>query len=101
MTATVIVREAAQHDIELALNWYVAIGPEYADRLLTDLDAVLHDIGDAPRAYRTVYGQVRRAALRRFPYLVWFIYLDEVESVVVLAVSHQRQDPEVVTTTVL
>ncbi|MBX9470654.1 type II toxin-antitoxin system RelE/ParE family toxin [Microcella sp.] len=101
MTATVVLREAAQRDIELALDWYLAVAPEYADRFLSDLDATLRGVADAPRAYRSVYGHVRRAALRRFPYLVWFIYLDDTDSVVVLAVTHQRQDPKVVKTAAL
>ncbi len=101
MTATVVLREAAQRDIELALDWYLAVAPEYADRFLSDLDAVIRGIGDTPRAYRTVYGHVRRAALRRFPYLVWFIHVDDADSTVILAVSHQRQDPVLVRTRVL
>jgi plasmid stabilization system protein ParE len=70
--------------------------PEHAHRFLDDLRNTLDRIRSSPRISRTVYADVRRTALRTFPYLIWFIYFEEAEAVSILAVSHQRQDPDAI-----
>lgn len=67
---------------------------KHAPRFLNDLRNAFDRLRDSPRLSRAVYGDVRRAALRTFPYLVWFVYFAEIEVVSVIAVSHQRQDPD-------
>ncbi len=94
MSARVVIRPAAEHDIEHALRWYMDNAPEQAGRLTTDLRETINRIRVSPRLFRVVYRDIRRAALRRFPYLVWLVYFDEIDTVHILAVSHQRQDPE-------
>lgn len=94
MNARVVIRPAAERDIQEALDWYLENAPEHAARLTDDLAETIERIRESPRLFRTVYGEVRRAALRRFPYLVWFVYFDEADTVHILAASHQRQDPE-------
>lgn len=94
MTAHVVLRRAAERDIEHAVDWYLENAPAQAERFTNDLRATISRIQESPRLFRAVYGDVRRAALRRFPYLVWLVYFDEVEVVHILAVSHQKQDPD-------
>ncbi|MCY7412160.1 MAG: hypothetical protein LH471_03865 [Salinibacterium sp.] len=36
----------------------------------------IEHISASPRLFHTVHGEVRRAALRRFPYLLWLVYFD-------------------------
>lgn len=93
MNTRLIVSEAAEREIAQALDWYLENAPEHAERFVDDLDETIGHVRDKPRLYRLVYGDVRRAALGRFPYLLWFIHFDEAEVVHVLAFSHQRQDP--------
>jgi plasmid stabilization system protein ParE len=92
--ALVIVTPPADEDITQAFEWYLANAPGYAGDLLDELDAMFTRIGAYPLLFAKRYGEVRRAALRRFPYLVWFLYFPEPHAVKVLAVSHKRQDPE-------
>lgn len=94
MSTRVVIRPAAERDIQHALGWYLENAPEHAERLTDDLTDMIARIRESPRLFKTVYGEVRRAALPRFPYLLWLVYVDEADIVHILAVSHQRQDPE-------
>lgn len=93
MTHRVVVRPAAEQDITDAADWYATQAPEQLDRFIDEIDAVVGRIAESPRLFRTVHQNVRRAALRVFPYLVWFILDDEADVVRVLAVTHFRRDP--------
>jgi plasmid stabilization system protein ParE len=54
-------------------------------------DACLAAVGRNPQAFPVVHEQVRRALLRKFPYVLF--YLVEAERIVVLACFHARRDP--------
>lgn len=96
MTTRLIVRPSAERDIDEAFTWYLENAPEHARRFLDDLRNALDRIRSSPRISPTVYADVRRTTLRTFPYLIWFVYFEEAEAVSILAVSHQRQDPDAI-----
>ena len=98
MNLALIVHPAAEQDIADALDWYGDRAPEQVDRLLSQLSEVMDRIRTSPRLFPTVHGAVRRAALRVFPYFVWFLLDSADEVVVVLAVTHHRRDPAEVRT---
>ena len=76
-----------------AEDWYngqqSGLGTEFRDTI----DDLLGRLAENPRIYPRVYGEVHRAVLRRFPYVVYFL-VDDFE-VVVLAVLHSRRDPRI------
>ncbi len=92
MTVRVLVRRLAEQDITDAFDWYVQSAPEYADGLLDEITEVLSRISVTPLIFRLVHGDVRRAALRRYPYFIWFVLSGD--SAQVIAVSHKRRNPE-------
>jgi plasmid stabilization system protein ParE len=89
----IIVRRLAERDLEDAEDWYngqqPGLGTEFRDTI-TDLFGRL---AENPRIYPRVYGDVHRAVLRRFPYLVYFL-IDDSE-VIVLTVLDSRRDPHI------
>ena len=89
----VLVRDAATADLAEAAEWYeqrrVGLGGEF----LRAARALLAGIGRTPRHFSVARGDVRRARVRRFPYVVYFI--PEPTRVVVVAVLHGRRDPRV------
>jgi plasmid stabilization system protein ParE len=93
VTAQVIILPAAEQDIADALDWYAERAPEQIERFLDELAVVVSRIAESPRLFRTVHREVRRAALRAFPYLAWFVLDDDADLVRVLAVTHSRRDP--------
>ena len=88
----VIVRRQAQADVEDAVDWYLAVAPEVAASLVSEYETMLAHISAHPRIFAEEHRKARLAPLRRFPYNVWYVYDDTTEVVVVLRVTHQRQD---------
>lgn len=92
MTVSVVLREAAEHDVFVAFRWYEDRLSGLGTSFLSEVEASLAQIGEFPEACPTVHKNVRRALLRRFPYGVFYVV--EPTRVVVLGVLHQAQDPE-------
>ena len=94
MRHRVIVRPLAERDLLDASGWYelrkVGLGGEFLDAF-----ADLQDrLGRTPFIYPEVYRGVRRAVLRRFPYLVYFVVRGQ--SVQITACLHAARDPRLI-----
>jgi plasmid stabilization system protein ParE len=72
LTYRIVVRQAAELDLVRARDWYIAEAPRVVRRFESELDAAFQRIGAAPRQFRTVVRDARRAHLRVFPYEIWF-----------------------------
>ncbi|PZU49579.1 MAG: hypothetical protein DI566_00330 [Microbacterium sp.] len=96
VTHTVLFREDAERDTQRALDWYSLHAPMQVGPFIDDLAATVSAIRDSPHSFRVLHRDARRAALKIFPYLIWYRIHDDaqvVEVVVeVVAVVHQRQD---------
>jgi plasmid stabilization system protein ParE len=55
------------------------------------MEAALAAIARSPKTYSKVSGEIRRAAMRRFPYSIF--YLEDDRQVVVLRCIHQSRNP--------
>lgn len=94
MSYSVLFRDNAERDAERAQDWYVLHALEQVDRFVDDLAATVTSILHSPYAFRILRRDARRAALKIFPYLVWYRIHDEHQVIEVLAVVHERQDGE-------
>jgi len=86
-----VVRVEAEADIERAARWYEAELPGLGAEFLESIQDTVAAILESPLMYPAVEGDVRRAIMRRFPFLVYFTLDDDV--VCMLAVLHGRRDP--------
>lgn len=91
MTYGLIIRKAAESDIRDAYFYYETCRQGLGQEFMLSLDAMLTRISRAPDQYRNLHRDIRRAALQRFPYAIFFIVRSS--TVVVLAVMHARRDP--------
>ena len=87
------LRDEATADLEAAAEWYEARRAGLGGEFLRTVRALLAGIARDPRLFPVVRSEVRRARVRRFPYVVYFVA--EADHVVVLAVLHGRRDPRV------
>jgi plasmid stabilization system protein ParE len=87
-----IVRPEAETELGEAFDWYEIRLPGLGSDFLLNVDAAFHGILRNAHQYPVVYGNVRRALIRRFPYQVFFVL--EERRVVVLAVFHARRSPK-------
>ncbi|HXG03433.1 MAG TPA: type II toxin-antitoxin system RelE/ParE family toxin [Candidatus Binatia bacterium] len=86
-----IVRPAAEADIEEAALWYelrsLGLGAEF----LRSVDACFEQIRRSPQRFQQVYKDVRRARIRRFPYIAYFVSTGT--SIQIVACMHAKRDP--------
>jgi toxin ParE1/3/4 len=91
MTWTLRVQPRARLEMIDAAAWYAEQSGGLADAFMTTLEATLRRLEESPLQYQIVHGELRRAKLRRFPYLV--IYNVSDEQVTVVACVHAGRDP--------
>jgi plasmid stabilization system protein ParE len=77
MSRKVVFRPEAEGDLLEAHDWYeeqqVGMGAEFSDAL----EKTITRIETMPEMYAIVLRGVRRAKLRRFPYLIYYRLLDD------------------------
>jgi plasmid stabilization system protein ParE len=92
MARRLVVHPQSDLDIQASAIWYEDQQAGLGARFLSELDLVFRRIGDNPRQFPMVEGEVRRALLRHFPYGVYF--LTSSQDITVLAVLHLHREPD-------
>jgi plasmid stabilization system protein ParE len=87
----VTLRVEAQQDLDSAARWYEEQRDGLGSRFLDEVLRTIGLITENPSSYPRVYGDVRRAVTRRFPFGVF--YLADNDGVVVTAIMHASRDP--------
>ena len=92
MAAELVIAPEAEQDLDDAYAWYerqrVGLGEEF----LSSVDACIQAICRSPKAHALIFENYRRALVRRFPYAVFYDYVNE--TVTVYCVIHTAQDPK-------
>lgn len=82
----------AQRDIADACAWYEAQRTGLGDRFIDAVDRVLVRVGDHPLQFPAVHASARRALVGRFPYGVYFEFVDDYVRVV--AIVHLMREAQ-------
>ncbi len=82
---------SSTRDIREASDYYKKAGPDLERDFLDELAITLGAVSRHPLAFQTIYKQVRRARLRKFPYGVFFRERNGLLRVI--AVVDLRRDP--------
>jgi toxin ParE1/3/4 len=90
------VRRAAEVDISEAQVWYDSQRSGLGGEFRTEIFRVFDRVAETPFIYQRAHRDVRRAIVRRFPYLIWYRVTDE--TVIVLACTYAGRDPRYVKT---
>ena len=96
MTAAVRFVHEAVKEVDDAVLWYEDQREGLGLAFLAALDRAIESITRRPQAAALIDGvaeglEIRRISIRRFPYFVAYLVLDE--AIVVLAVAHERRRP--------
>jgi toxin ParE1/3/4 len=91
MSLLVVVRPESQADLRETREWYEHQQPGLGDAFLDRVDDTIVRIQKMPRMYATVFRDVRRVKIRRFPYLIY--YRLQQSRIEVIAVLHGSRDP--------
>ena len=82
----------AEQELDDALAWYQEQQNGLAQEFYVEYQGVEKRLQDAPEQFPIVKEDVRRANFHRFLYSVFFVI--KTVSVFILAVFHQKRDPE-------
>lgn len=92
MTYTLGIREEAESDIAQSFVFYEEVRVGLGYDFLLCVEEGLAKIQRNPLNYKVAYKNLRRVAIRRFPYRIFYFVRDEV--VVVTAVFHAHKNPQ-------
>ena len=93
MNRALILGPEAEAEIAEASDWYDRRSPGLGAEFVGAVDVTLAAIRQNPFQYQAVWGQFRRAGLRRFPYSLIYIVLDW--QITVVSCFHSRRKPKV------
>ncbi|HTU20972.1 MAG TPA: type II toxin-antitoxin system RelE/ParE family toxin [Gemmataceae bacterium] len=83
----------ARAELDAAVDWYEQQRPGLGTAFLDRVREVFARIAANPQLHATVYQDVRKAVVQKFPYVV--LYKEEAGEVVVIAVFHTARDPAI------
>lgn len=89
----IVFRRVARLEFDEAGDWYESRRPGLGESFAAAVQAVLDRIAAQPEFYAFVEGDAREAAVRGYPYCVY--YRVEPGRVVVLAIFHTSRDPAI------
>jgi plasmid stabilization system protein ParE len=79
-------------DIKTAYDWYEAQRAGLGEDFLLTLEEFYVKITRNPKLYQDIYKSVKRKLVRRFPYGIFFVLLEDM--IIVLAVLHTKREPQ-------
>jgi plasmid stabilization system protein ParE len=82
----------ARAEFDDGADWYEDRRAGLGTEFLAEVRAVIRRISANPRMHTIVYKDVRKAVVRRFPYVV--LYRVEPTEILVVAVFHTSRDPQ-------
>ncbi len=91
MTLPIRLLTEAKNEFADAADWYDRQRPGLGMDFLTRVRGVLDRLADDPQRHAAVYGDVRKATVPRFPYIV--LYRQEAGEIIVISVFHTARDP--------
>ena len=91
MAAELILASETEQDIAEAYAWYEDRRIGLGEELLSCIDACIEAIRRTPEMHVVVHENYRRGLVRRFPYAVFYEYVEV--TVIVYGVFHTARDP--------
>jgi plasmid stabilization system protein ParE len=92
MNYALVFRPQVRDELDETFNWYESQQLGLGDEFLDCVDATLNFICLLPESYPAVYRDVRRAVVKRFPYIVYYRIVSS--RVIVTAVFHGSRNPK-------
>ena len=90
MSYRVIIRPAAEADLQQAKQYYDERRPGLGEEFISAMRQAMHSLQENPERRAFYYREFRRLLTRRFPYKVF--YLVQGERVIVFRILHAKQN---------
>ncbi len=92
MTYSLSIRKEAESDIAEAYQYYEGCRENLGSDFVLCIEESISRIQKNPRQYKTLYKNVHRALVRRFPYGVYYVLIDT--KIIVIGLIHARKNPK-------
>ena len=93
MSLAISFHRAANSEFIEASAWYEEKRAGLGAEFITEVESCLSVAAEYPMRYTVVYKEIRRIAVNKFPYNIYFRV--ETRRIVVLAVFHSRRNPSI------
>lgn len=93
MTPRLLLEPEAEAEFVEAQRWYAERSPLIAEAFRSAVARTLEVVESAPQRFPIAVLDIRKALVRRFPYVVYYVELPQV--ITVIAIIHARRDPRV------
>ena len=93
MSLPIRFRPEAQDGFDDGADWYEQRRPGLGVKFVARVRDALHRISNHPQMHAKVYGDVRKAVVADFPYVI--IYCEEGGELLIISVFHTLSDPAI------
>jgi len=87
-----VLRRVAEKEFDDSIAWYESECGGLGQKFRATIEQYFQRIADNPEWFPEVRGEVRRAVVRRFPFVIHFLI--EKERIVILSVFHTSREPK-------
>ena len=87
-----VLRRVAEREFHDSIAWYENEREGLGQEFRATVEEYFQRIADNPEWFPEVRGEVRRAVVRRFPFVIHFLV--ETDRIVILSVFHTSREPE-------
>jgi len=93
VTPRLLLEPEAEAEFVEAQRWYAERSPLIAEAFRSAVPRTLEAVESSPQSFPVAILDIRKALVRRFPYVVYYVGLPQVTTVI--AIIHARRDPRV------
>ncbi len=93
MSLPVVLRAAAQAEFDEAFDFYDGRRAGLGIKFVNQVQKTFDRIGANPEIHPPIFADIRKAAVSRFPYCIY--YRAETARIEVIAVFHTSRDPSI------
>jgi plasmid stabilization system protein ParE len=86
------LRSTAEEEIASIALWYESESPGLGSQFLDKIDQSLERISENPLQYLAISKRLRRALVKRFPYIIFFTIIEE--EILIVGCRYAGQNPE-------
>lgn len=93
MSYVYILHEYAQKDYEASLKWYNERSLQAAENFVAAVDYALVLICNYPTRWRNKHKNFYELSLKKYPFTIIYTIEEDIQTVVVSAIYHQKRNP--------
>lgn len=90
MTCRLVIQPEAESDLDEAYRWYENQRSGLGREFITCVEAVFKRICETPELHPIVHNSVRQTLLKRFPYVVCYVFAEDCVDVVAVFHGHRK-----------